>query len=108
MAPLIPVQKEFSFELRKSPLDLKVQRVIPRTASDFITTQAGGSGTNKKDHGFLSYSAVSAGAGITQDQFYIGAVLLKDFTLGNDLHIKNSQNKRAVIVHLDGPTMVVS
>ena len=102
MAPEIFPRKELKFRTRASKLGLRAQVIKPVSNSDFVATQ----GSTKQDVGFFNFGSVASGAGVTVDAFYVGALVARDFQLGNNLFVKNSKGQDVVIAHLDGPTTV--
>ena len=100
--PEIKPIKELRFRSPNLKLALRSQMFRPATNSDFVSTQ----GTAKRDIGFFPIGTPASGAGIAANAFYVGASVVRDFQLGDDLYILNSAHKDVIIVHLDGPTTV--
>ena len=102
MTPVLPVEREVVFKLRRSDVKLRAQVLRVRTDSDFITSQ----GSTKQDVGFFAFGDRRTGSGVAVAQFYVGASVVKDFQLGDDVHIRNSAGQQVVVVSLGGPTTV--
>jgi hypothetical protein len=100
MAPLISNVKTLEFSLKHGDVKLRYQEFTAKTNSDFIATQTpareGISPSSKRD---MAYFASGTGGGIAADPFYLGAAGIRDFELGNDLHVLNSQGQKVVVVH---------
>lgn len=102
--PEIKPVKELRFRSPNGRLNLRASLLRPGTNSDFVSTQ----GIVKRDVAFFPVGPRATGAGLGEDTFYIGGTVARDFQLGNSLYISGSAGKDVIIVHLDGPTTVIS
>jgi hypothetical protein len=100
MAPLISDVKQLEFSLKGKDVKLRYQEFTARSDADFISTQIpsreGAAASFKRD---VAYFASGTGGGVAADPFYAGAASIRDFELGNDLHVLNSRGQKVIVVH---------
>jgi hypothetical protein len=93
--PLESTEIELRFRVN-SKQTLLVRELTPRSSSDsFVATSVGG---QNKDQGILS---TNSSAGIAVDDFYAGASVVRSVGAGANLYLKNTQNRRVVVVQLE-------
>lgn len=99
--PNLPIEKDIVFSPRGT-LDLKLRylQVRVQTNSDTVTVQAPNQGAPERDIGFFAYGNRAFGSGVAVSDFYVGANVVKDFTLGGDINIKNSAGQKVALVYL--------
>ena len=100
--PNLPIEKDLVFSTRGTGgLNLRYLQVRAVSNQDTVSIPAANQGNPKRDVGFFAFGNRPTGSGVAIDAFYIGANVVRDFTLGNDIHVKNSAGQRVALVYLD-------